>query len=188
MNNLLLIQMSGVPGSGKSTVAHEIRRHTGAVILDNDVIRSTVLDNGIELDTAGRVAYATMHAIAGSLLMQGFSVVMDSPCRFQAFLDAGMQIAEDSGACYRYIECVTDDLTEIRRRLHSRVPLSSQFTDIDNLPATIEDGVEVMSGEERFRYWMANMKRPTHSYLQLDTSRPLVDCLIDVFPFLEGCV
>ena len=83
------------------------------------------------------------------------------------------------------IEYVTEDLTEISRRLRSRTPLRSQFTDIDNLPATIENGVEVMSGEERFRYWMANMKRPDHAYLRLDTSRPLADCLINVFAFLN---
>jgi hypothetical protein len=126
-----------------------------------------------------------MYALAGSLLSQGFSVVLDSPCRFQAFLDAGQQTAEAAGASYGYIECVTEDLDEIRRRLRGRAALRSQFTSIDNLPAVVENGVATMSGEERFRYWMQHMARPPHSYLRLDTSRPLADCLHDVLAFLE---
>ncbi len=45
-------------------------------------------------------------------------------------------------------------------------------------------GLETLSGEERFRYWMRHMKRPTHAYLALDTSRPVADCLVDVMAFL----
>jgi predicted kinase len=179
--------MSGVPGSGKSTVAHEISHRMGAVVLDNDVIRSIVLDNGVEPDMAGRVSYSTMYGLASSLLTQGFSVILDSPCRFQAFLDSGIQIAKERGACYRYIECINEDIAEIRRRLRSRTPLRSQFSDINNLPAVIESDVETLSGEERFRYWMRNMARPDHSYLRLDTAKPMRDCLIDVFTFLQDC-
>jgi predicted kinase len=146
-----------------------------------------VLDNGVEPVTAGRISYSMMYALARSLLIQGCSVVLDSPCRFQAFLDAGMQIAKDTGACYRYLECVNEDISEIRRRLRSRDPLRSQFTDIDNLPAVVESGVEMLSTEERFRYWMQNVARPNHSYLRLDTAKSLRECLIDVFTFLEDC-
>lgn len=187
MNKHLLVQMSGVPGSGKSTIAREIGRRTNAIVIDNDIIRSTALDNGLERQLAGRVSYATMQALARSLLSQGFSVVLDSPCRFQTFLDTGMQIAQDMGACYRYIECVTEDLSEIERRLQNRKALRSQFTAIDNLPALIGDMEQVMTGEERFRHWIENMARPTHAYLRLDTSRPLAECLTEVFRFLEAC-
>lgn len=187
MNKHLLVQMSGVPGSGKSTIAREIGRRTNAIVIDNDIIRSTALDNGLERQLAGRVSYATMQALARSLLSQGFSVVLDSPCRFQTFLDTGMQIAQDMGACYRYIECVTEDLSEIERRLQNRKALRSQFTAIDNLPAIIGDMEQVMTGEERFRHWIENMARPTHAYLRLDTSRPLAECLTEVFRFLEAC-
>ena len=177
--------MSGVPGSGKSTIAHAIHCRTDAIVLDMDVCKSAALESGVDLDTSGRVAYMTLWALARSLLAQSFSVILDSPCRFQWILDAGLRIAQDTGARYRYVECITEDIVEIRRRLQSRTPFRGQFRDIDNLPASLEDGLETLSGEERFRYWMRNMKRPSHSYLALDTSRPVAECLLEVMAFLQ---
>ena len=83
MSTLLLVQMSGVPGSGKSTIAREIRMRTGTVVLDLDVRKTAVLESGVDFDSAGHVAYITVLAFARSLLDQGLSVVLDSPCRFR---------------------------------------------------------------------------------------------------------
>ena len=47
MGALLLVQMSGAPGAGKSTVAHAIGRRTGAVVLDHDVTKSALLEAGL---------------------------------------------------------------------------------------------------------------------------------------------
>ncbi len=185
MTAQFLIQMSGVPGSGKSTIAHAIHCRTEAVVLDLDVCKSAALESGVDMDTSGRVAYTTLWALARSLLAQDFSVILDSPCRFQWILDAGLQIAQDTGARYRYVECITEDIAEIRRRLQSRTPSRSQFKDIDNLPARLEDGLVGQSAEERFRYWMRNMKRPTRAYLAVDTSRLVDECLKDVMAFLR---
>lgn len=188
MAPLFLVQMSGVPGSGKSTIARRIHQRINAIVIDNDICRSAALDCEVEPVKAGKVSYLTSQSLARSFLNQGFSVVLDSPCRFQEILDAGLQIAEDTHACYRYVECITEDLSVIRRRLKSRTPLRSQFTDIDSLPALVEDGVETLSGEERFRHWMRSMKHPENSYLRLDTSRPVEECLCRLFEFLEECV
>ncbi len=185
MTAQFLVQMSGVPGSGKSTMAHAIQGRTDAIVLDLDLCKSVALESGVEMETSGRVAYGTLWAFARSLLAQNFSVILDSPCRFQGILDAGLQIAQDTGIRYRYIECITQDMAEIRRRLQSRTPTQSQFKDIDNLPTVLEEGLVTLSEEERFRYWMRNMKRPAHDYLTLDTSRPIADCIMDVMAYLE---
>ncbi len=85
-----------------------------------------------------------------------------------------------------YVECVTENLDEIRRRLGARVPLPSQCADIDPAPGDHTRRAQVASGDELFREWIRNMKRPSHSYLSVDTSHPVANCLAEIFAFLEG--
>lgn len=185
MTALLLVQMSGAPGTGKSTVARAIGSRTGAAVLDHDVTKSALLGAGVEA-VAGHASYQVLLALARSLLDQGVSVVLDSPCYYQELLDAGLSMAADTGACYRYVECATEDLADLTRRLRDRPRLRSQVQDLAAASARSAGG-EMLSGEELFREWIRNMKRPAHSYLRVDTSRPLGDCLPTVFAFLAEC-
>lgn len=186
MAELLVIQMSGAPGAGKSTIAREIHRRQGTAILDFDIVKSALLARDVPWMMAGRGAYSVMDALARSLLDQGISVILDSPCYYQDLLDRSLRMAEEKNACYRYIECVNEDLTEIGRRLRSRTPLRCQRRDLGIASPDYPDA-EAVSGEDLFREWIANMKRPSHSYLRVDTSRPLVDCFLDVIAFLDQC-
>jgi predicted kinase len=184
---LFLVQMSGVPGAGKSTLAREIGRRIPAAVLDHDVIKNTLIEQGLSFEGAGRISYSISREMARSLLGQEMSVVLDSPCYYPQILDAGLEMAAAAGACYRYVECVNEDLEEIGRRLRARTPLRTQWGGLDLPPAGRGGDKEGISGVELFREWMLNMKRPEHSYLRVDTSRPLAECLAEVFAFLEEC-
>jgi predicted kinase len=177
-----LIQMSGCPGSGKSTIARALGQRIGAVVLDHDVLKSALMENGVEPPKAGGVSFGSLRAVAGSILDQNFSVILDHPCFYDQILRGGLQLAERTGAVYRYIECVTDDLEEIRRRLKNRQSLASQLTDIA-VPDQYWD--QSGSGAELFAKWIRDMKRPANSYLKLDTAQPLPACLEKVWTFLE---
>ncbi|SCM91279.1 Protein of unknown function [Bacillus cereus] len=58
---MFFLQMSGFPGSGKSTVSKYIAKLTGAVIVDHDVLKSALLQSlgmkGIESRIVGGVSY-----------------------------------------------------------------------------------------------------------------------------------
>jgi len=182
----LLVQMSGAPGAGKSTVARAISRRTGASVLDHDVTKSALLGAGVATTIAGHASYQALLALARSLLDQGVSVVLDSPCYYQELLDTGLQLAGETGACYRYIECAIEDMTALARRLRERPRLPSQIPDLAAASARTTAG-ETLSGEALFQEWIGNMKRPTHSYLRVDTACPLADCLAAIFAFLDEC-
>lgn len=182
----LFVQMSGAPGAGKSTVARAISRRTGAAVLDHDVTKSALLGAGVAATIAGHASYQTLLALARSLLDQGVSVVLDSPCYYQELLDAGLCLAGETGACYRYIECAIEDLAALAQRLQGRPRLPSQIPNLTAASARTTTG-ETLSGEALFQEWVGNMKRPAHSYLQVDTARPLADCLTVVFAFLDEC-
>lgn len=166
-----LVQMSGVPGSGKSTLAEQLVRHRRLVRLDHDVVKSSIMAAGIAFDTAGRISYTVLYATADALLTQGFGVVIDSPCFYDEVLAQGQALAERHAVAYRYIECVTEDLDLLDRRLRTRTRRPSQRPAMDDA--------------DLFRGWIAGMKRPA-AFLRLDTTRSLDDCVADALSYIDS--
>jgi predicted kinase len=182
----MFIQMSGAPGSGKTTLAHAIAHPIRAVVIDHDVTKSALLDADVPATLAGHASYQVLNAIARHLLHQGHSVVFDSPCFYIELLERGQQLAQEAQVPYRYIECVVEDLDELDRRLRTRPQLPSQLTGVYVLPSA--GSGKIQSGEAIFRDWIANMKRPTANYLVLDTTRPLDVCLKTALAYIRNGV
>jgi hypothetical protein len=176
-----LLQMAGPMCSGKSSLARLIGGHRGAVVLDLDVVKSAALDAGVAWDLAGRAAYTTLHAQAGSLLAQGFSVVLDSPCRFPFIVVGGQAAAEAHGAPYCYLECVLEDPDERLRRLQGRARLRSQGIDWNTPPP---DAPAQTYWDPSRTLW--NSHHPDTPWLRLDTARPLEECLADALAYIDG--
>jgi predicted kinase len=181
----LLIQMSGAPGSGKTTIAGAIVSHYGAVAVNHDVVKSALLAAGRGFKDAGRASYQVMLALVGELVVQGHHVVMDSPCYYDELLAAGQRLAGRHGLRYRYVECVTEDIALLDRRLRSRAPLRSQRQSVDTPPVDLPADLGA-TGTALFEDWVAHMKRPESGCLRLDTTRPLDECIRVVRAFLDA--
>ena len=175
MAELIFIQMSGVPGAGKTTIAHAIARRISAVVIDHDVTKSALLEASVPVSIAGAASYQVLNALARHLLQQGYSVIFDSPCLYVELLERGQQLARAMNAHYRYIECVVADLDELDRRLRTRPRLPSQLAGVRIAPTEGSGKAEL--GDDIFRNWIANMKRPNTDYLVLDTTRPVEVCV-----------
>ncbi|GAA1598863.1 hypothetical protein GCM10009789_61090 [Kribbella sancticallisti] len=63
---MFLLQMSGVPRSGKSTVAAHVVDPHGAVAVDHNVIKTAVLDTGYDLAGSTKAAYEDPHRRHGN--------------------------------------------------------------------------------------------------------------------------
>lgn len=187
----LFIQMSGVPGSGKTTVANAIAKHIGAVVVDHDVTKSALLNPAISVSNPGHASYLVLDAIARSLLQQGFSVIFDSPCFYDDLLKRGQTLAAEAGATYAYIECVLNDLTQLDQRLRHRVETDtnypSQVTSVYGALENRADGSgKAAINADVFRDWIANMKRPDSAYCVLDTSQPVDACINNALTYLQS--
>ena len=125
-NQQFLLQMAGMPGSGKSALARLIGRSTKAVVIDKDVLKTAALETGAEEEVAAGVAYETFFGLADHLLGQGWSVVLDSPSFWETIPKRGGEIAANRHVPYFFIECVCDDEDELARRLRERTRLVSQ--------------------------------------------------------------
>jgi predicted kinase len=176
--------MSGVPGSGKSTVAAHVARTFGAVAVDYDVIKSAILDADFDLHSATKASYEVMYAQANHVLTQGHPVIMDSPCFWPRIITEGMKIAEAHTAPYRFIECHVEDLQLLDTRLSQRPRLRTHRPSINQPPADAGDTEE--DGTYLFRTWMTRTQRPPTPYLQLNMQNPLPKALAEVDTYLQS--
>ena len=180
---MFLLQMSGVPGAGKSTVAAHVVATFGAVAVDYDVIKSAILDAGFDLTASTKAAYEVMYAQARHVLTQGHSVVMDSPCFWPRILTEGMEIAREHNATYKYIECRLDDLALLDERLAQRPRLRTHRRGVNHPPPDLGD--DPVDGAAFFRDASDRTQRPPTNYLQLDMHHPLPELLPKVDTYLK---
>lgn len=153
-----LLQMAGVPGSGKSALARVIGRTTGAVVIDKDILKTAALNAGVEESLAGAAAYEAFFSLAAHLLGQGLSVVLDSPSFLETIPENGAAIASERLVPYSFIECVCADRMELARRLRERTRLLSNPGE-----EALDDKRETVA--------------PPGPYLRIDTTQPIERCL-----------
>lgn len=171
-NDLIFVQMSGAPGSGKSTIARALAPEIDAIVIDHDITKTALLDWDIPIEAAGRASYGVLDALARDLLSQGHSVIFDSPCFYDNLLERGVSLARAAEARYRYIECVVSDTELLDRRLRTRDTLRSQRRGIAIPPVDVGD-VDAQSKEAIHKHQLENMKRPSDTCLKLDTTEAL---------------
>lgn len=174
----LLIQMSGAPGSGKSTIAKLLRPCINGVIIDHDVLRSSLIESAIILfDQAAKQAYLLQWSLAQDFIKQGLNVIIDSTCNYLEVLDKGSQLATQHDYAYWYVECKVRDINLLDQRLRNREPMASQRTAVDCPPAAAQG---VRAGEDShalFARWIENPSRPKDHVIAVDsTGDPKILC------------
>ena len=162
----MLVQLSGVPGAGKSRLARSIVGTSTFVVLDTDVLKSSIIHSDVPIAAAGAVTYAAALALAQDLLQQGRDVLLDSPCRYRELLDSGQRIAREHGVRYAFIELWVQDWTAVLARLDARSPRPSQVASAtEPVPGTVW---EFGTAEETLATWQTQLVRPEHDWLRLD--------------------
>jgi predicted kinase len=114
----LLIVFSGLPGTGKSTVARALARATGAVHVRIDSIEHALRSGGIDVQSEG---YVVAYAIAEDNLRAGRTVIADCVNPWRLTRDAWHGVAARAGAPALDVEFVCSDRDEHRRRVEARL-------------------------------------------------------------------
>ena len=117
-NGPILYIFSGLPGSGKSSLAQTVARQLTAVYLRIDTIEQGLRDLcSIELEGEG---YRLAFRIAFDNLCIGISVVADSCNPIELTRREWEQVARDARADYINIEVVCSESSEHRLRAETR--------------------------------------------------------------------
>lgn len=150
----MLIVFSGLPGTGKTTLASELARQTGAVYLRIDVIEQALRGSGVLAGDVGASGYEVANALALSNLRLGRWVVADCVNPVKESRAAWRAVAAAAGVELLDIQVVCSDRPEHRRRVESRtgdipglVPPSWQSVSAheyevwDEVPLTVDTAI-----------------------------------------------
>lgn len=173
----LLIQMSGAPGSGKSTVASLLAPSMNAVVINHDLIKAFFLENGISFDHSGKLTYIFDWRLAEDIIKQGWNVIIDSTCNYNEVLNQGIALAREYDYDYWYVECKADNIDLLDQRLHDRVPLRSQRTGVDRPPPDASAARHSEDNRALFKKWIEDPCRPTDNAIVVDSTGSPEECL-----------
>ncbi len=119
-----LIVFSGLPGTGKSTLAEAIGKADQIPVFAKDWLEATLVRSGLkptgEGKSLGFAGYELLTILAQRQLMLGQSVILDSVAASQTIRDTWFKLSEEYGADYRVIECISSDESLHRLRLKER--------------------------------------------------------------------
>lgn len=119
-----LIIFSGLPGTGKSSLAEAVAKELGIPVFAKDWLEATLLRSGlrptVEDKPLGFAGYELLTVLAERQLMLGQSVILDSVAATESIRSSWRQLAGQYHANWRVIECICSDESLHRSRLQDR--------------------------------------------------------------------
>ncbi|MBD2312359.1 AAA family ATPase [Desertifilum sp. FACHB-1129] len=174
-----VILMSGVSGSGKSTVARKLARKLGAIHLRSDAVRKHLA--GIPLTQRGgddlytpemsQKTYNRLLELGLLLASQGFNAILDAKYDRVAYRESAIARAKEQGLSLRIINCIAP-VEVLRERLEQRTGDIADAT-ADLLESQLA-ALEPYTAEER------------HYVTSLDTSQDLDEQVQEVYRQLSA--
>ena len=117
-----LVIFSGLPATGKSTLARILATQLEALYLRIDTIEQSLRDSRRLAGSVEDAGYCVAYAVAADNLRMGRTVVADSVNPLQITRDAWCAVAASAGAAAVDVEVICSNIMEHRRRVESRPP------------------------------------------------------------------
>lgn len=120
MSQLKLIIVSGIPGTGKSTLSESLSKNLSIPVFSVDPIESAIIKSGIKKSfETGYAAYLVAETLASEHLKLGSSVIIDAVSPVIESRKMWNDLASKYNAKQVIIECVLDSKIH-KKRIESR--------------------------------------------------------------------
>jgi predicted kinase len=164
-----LIVLSGLPGSGKSSLAKAFAAQNGTLWLRIDSIEQAIRESAAACGPLNDAGYRVAYAVAEENLRLGRDVIGDSVNPWMLTRDAWRDAGLRAGADVLEVELVCSDREEHRRRVEARAGTASVTACCD---------------------WQAVVRRDYHpwerAHLRIDSAgRSVGQCLDDLLRALR---
>ena len=163
MRTPTIIVTSGLPGSGKSTIAEGIGRRLRSPVFSIDPAEAAMWAAGSPKEKTGIAAYRVVEAIAAENLKLGLTVIIDAVNPVEEARQMWRDLAQRFEVPVYFIECLCSDDQIHKARIEKRV------RNIAGMPETTWDRVQERKAE--YEEWR-------DARLSLDTAYETPEALI----------
>jgi predicted kinase len=171
MEQLKLISMSGLPGTGKSTLAEALSKKMKIPLFSVDPIESAILHSGIAKSfETGLAAYLVAEALAAEQLKLGLSVIIDAVNSVTEARTMWINLAQKHHARLMMIECVLEPEMH-RERIAARTRNLYGFPEV-----TWED---IENRRREYAEW-------SQERLVIDTAKPIKANLDEIMQYIAS--
>lgn len=150
-----LIVLSGLPGSGKSTLGRALAQKIGAIWLRVDSVEQAIRESGVVPGSIDDAGYRVLYAVAQDNLNLGRDVIADSVNPWMLTRNAWRDVGLRSDARVVEIETVCSDAQEHRRRVETRV---------NDIPGLVPPDWEAVIGRDYHSWDREHLKVDTASH------------------------
>lgn len=121
-NKLTVILMRGHPGCGKSSLASALSTRYQVPVVDKDDAKDALqeLSNVVDNTRINQISYDIMIGMTRKQLLNGLSVIVDSPLSRKSVYNQLKHIATTFGATVIILECISSDQSIWNNRLEQR--------------------------------------------------------------------
>jgi aminoglycoside phosphotransferase family enzyme/predicted kinase len=152
----MLIILSGLPGTGKTSVAQELSQELAAVVLSTDEMRKRVLREFGYAERKKKRVYDEMFQVAQDQLIKGKNVILDATFFRQELRDKAFRIGQKCQERVFLVEVVCPEDT-VKKRLQERKQEKNDFSEADyRVYKIIEDKFESLQRE----HFVVNTENP----------------------------